>query len=326
MNTTPDGDFQTYRAENGAFIREHFFGRDPRTKQLVEKMTDDEIWALKRGGHDYRKIYAAYKAAREHTGQPTVILAHTIKGYGLGSGFAGRNATHQMKKLKADDLKTLRDSLHIPITDEQIDENPYVPPYFHPGADDEGIQYMLERRRQLGGFVPERRTTHKPLTLPDDKVYDGLAKGSGHQEVATTMALVRLFKDLVRDKEFGHRLVPIIPDEARTFGLDSIFPSAKIFNTNGQNYMAVDRELMLSYKESESGQIMHTGINEAGSAVGVPGRRHVVRDARRAADPVLLLLLDVRVPAHRRPVLGRRRPDGPRVPHRRHRRPHHADR
>nr|WP_210767569.1 pyruvate dehydrogenase (acetyl-transferring), homodimeric type [Cellulomonas humilata] len=266
MNTTPDGDFQTYRAENGAFIRENFFGRDPRTKQLVEKMTDDEIWALKRGGHDYRKIYAAYKSAREHTGQPTVILAHTIKGYGLGSGFAGRNATHQMKKLKSDDLKTLRDSLHIPITDEQIDENPYVPPYFHPGAEDEGIQYMLERRRQLGGFVPERRTTHKPLTLPDPKVYEGLAKGSGHQEVATTMALVRLFKDLVRDKEFGHRLVPIIPDEARTFGLDAIFPSAKIFNTNGQNYMAVDRELMLSYKESESGQIMHTGINEAGSA------------------------------------------------------------
>ncbi|ROS30977.1 pyruvate dehydrogenase (acetyl-transferring), homodimeric type [Cellulomonas sp. PhB150] len=266
MNSTPDGDFQTYRAENGAFIREHFFGRDPRTKQLVEKMTDDEIWALKRGGHDYRKIYAAYKSAREHTGQPTVILAHTIKGYGLGSGFAGRNATHQMKKLKSDDLKTLRDSLHIPITDEQIDENPYVPPYFHPGPEDEAIQYMLERRRQLGGFVPERRTTHTALTLPGDKVYEGLAKGSGHQEVATTMALVRLFKDLVKDKDFGHRLVPIIPDEARTFGLDSIFPSAKIFNTLGQNYLAVDRELMLSYKESESGQIMHTGINEAGSA------------------------------------------------------------
>ncbi len=266
MNTTPDGDFQTYRAEDGAFIREHFFGRDPRTKQLVEKMTDDEIWALKRGGHDYRKLYAAYKAAREHTGQPTVILAHTIKGYGLGSGFAGRNATHQMKKLKIDELKTLRDSLHIPITDEQLEENPYLPPYFHPGADDEGIQYLLERRRQLGGFVPERRTEHTKLTLPGDKSYEGLAKGSGSQEVASTMALVRLFKDLVKDKEFGHRLVPIIPDEARTFGLDSIFPSAKIFNTNGQNYMAVDRELMLSYKESAAGQIMHTGINEAGSA------------------------------------------------------------
>lgn len=266
MGETPDGDYQTYRAENGAFIREHFFGRDPRTKALVEKMTDDEIWAMKRGGHDYRKIFAAYKAAREHTGQPTVILAHTVKGYGLGSGFAGRNSTHQMKKLKADELKTLRDSLHIPITDEQIDENPYVPPYFHPGQDDPAIQYMQERRRALGGYVPERRTKHTPLTLPGDKTYELLKKGSGTQEVATTMALVRLFKDLVKDKEFGHRLVPVIPDEARTFGLDSIFPSAKIFNTNGQNYLAVDRDLMLSYKESESGQIMHTGINEAGSA------------------------------------------------------------
>jgi pyruvate dehydrogenase E1 component len=266
MNETPDGDYQTYRAENGAFIREHFFGRDPRTKQLVEKMTDDEIWALKRGGHDYRKIYAAYKAAREHTGQPTVILAHTVKGYGLGSGFAGRNATHQMKKLKGAELKALRDSLNIPITDEQIDENPYLPPYYHPGQDDPAIQYLQERRRQLGGYVPERRSTHKPLTLPGDKAYELLKKGSGTQEVATTMALVRLFKDLVKDKELGKRLVPIIPDEARTFGLDSIFPSAKIFNTNGQNYLAVDRDLMLSYKESESGQIMHTGINEAGSA------------------------------------------------------------
>ncbi|AEI11879.1 pyruvate dehydrogenase (acetyl-transferring), homodimeric type [Cellulomonas gilvus] len=266
MNTTPDGDFQTYRAENGAFIREHFFGRDPRTKQLVEKMTDDEIWALKRGGHDYRKIYAAYKAAREHTGAPTIILAHTIKGYGLGSGFAGRNATHQMKKLKIDDLKTLRDTLHIPFTDAQLEENPYLPPYYHPGAQDEAIQYMLERRRQLGGFVPERRSTHTPVTTPAAEKYEGLAKGSGTQEVATTMALVRLFKDLLKDKEFGHRLVPIIPDEARTFGLDAIFPSAKIFNTVGQHYLAVDRDLMLSYKESEAGQIMHTGINEAGSA------------------------------------------------------------
>ena len=266
MNITPDGDFQTYRAENGAFIREHFFGRDPRTKALVEKMTDDEIWALKRGGHDYRKIYAAYKAAREHTGQPTIILAHTIKGYGLGSGFAGRNATHQMKKLKIDDLKTLRDTLHIPFTDAQLEENPYLPPYYHPGQDDEAIQYLLERRRQLGGFVPERRSTYAPVATPAPEKYEGLAKGSGQQEVATTMALVRLFKDLLKDKEFGHRLVPIIPDEARTFGLDSIFPSAKIFNTVGQHYLAVDRELMLSYKESEAGQIMHTGINEAGSA------------------------------------------------------------
>jgi pyruvate dehydrogenase E1 component len=266
MNTTTDGDYQTFKANDGAFVREHFFGRDPRTKALVEKMTDDEIWALKRGGHDYRKLYAAYAAASAHTGQPTVILAHTIKGYGLGSGFAGRNATHQMKKLKGDDLKLLRDSLHIPITDEQIDADPYLPPYYHPGPDDPAIQYMLDRRRALGGFVPERRETYVPLQLPGEQVYERLAKGSGHQEVATTMALVQLFKDLVKDKDIGRRIVPIIPDEARTFGLDAIFPTAKIFNTLGQNYLAVDRDLLLSYKESESGQIMHTGINEAGSA------------------------------------------------------------
>ncbi len=266
MNVTPDGDYQTYRAESGAFIREHFFGRDPRTKALVENMTDDDIWNLKRGGHDYRKVYAAYAAARAHTGQPTVILAHTIKGYALGSAFAGRNATHQMKKLGLADLKGMRDLLHIPFTDEELDANPYEPPYYHPGMDSPEIQYAVQRRRELGGFLPERRPRPTKLTLPGDNAYEVLRRGSGHQDVASTMAFVRLLKDLMKDKEFGKRIVPIIPDEARTFGLDSIFPSAKIFNTVGQHYMAVDRELMLSYKESEAGQIMHTGINEAGSA------------------------------------------------------------
>jgi pyruvate dehydrogenase E1 component len=264
MNTTPDGDFQTYKANDGAFVREHFFGRDPRTKALVEKMTDDEIWALKRGGHDYRKIYAAYSAAIEHTGQPTVILAHTIKGYGLGTNFAGRNATHQMKKLKSDDLRLLRDSLHIPIDDSML-EDPYSAPYYHPGPDAPEIQYLLERRRALGGFTPERRTKFAPVTLPGPKPYEVLASGSGAQNVATTMAFVRLLKELMKDEDLGRRIVPIIPDEARTFGLDSIFPTAKIFNTRGQNYLAVDRDLMLSYKEAEDGQILHTGINEAGS-------------------------------------------------------------
>ncbi|WP_234986704.1 pyruvate dehydrogenase (acetyl-transferring), homodimeric type [Demequina sp. NBRC 110055] len=267
MNTVPDGDFQTYRAESGAFIRDQFFGGDPRAKELVKDMTDDEIWALKRGGHDYRKLYAAYaKATTEANGKPTVILAKTIKGYGLGSNFAARNSTHQMKKLAAADLKVLRDTFDIPFTDEQLEADPYNPPYYHPGFEDPSVKYMLERRQALGGFVPERRDSRKDIALPGDKAYELLAKGSGKQEVATTMAFVRLFKDLVRDKEFGHRVVPIIPDEARTFGLDAIFPSAKIFNTNGQNYLPVDRELMLSYKESEAGQIMHTGINEAGSA------------------------------------------------------------
>jgi len=270
MNNTLDGDYQTFKANDGAYVREHFFGRDPRTKALVANMSDDDIWALKRGGHDYRKVYAAYKAATEHTGQPTVVLAHTIKGYGLGPSFAGRNATHQMKKMKVKDLKALRDLLHIPITDEQLEADPYLPPYFKPSDDDPALQYMLERRKTLGGFLPERKAPKlNSLTLPGDKPYEILKGGSGQQEVATTMAFVRLLKELIKDKEFGRRIVPIIPDEARTFGLDSIFPTAKIFNTAGMNYTAVDHDLMLSYKESEQGQILHLGINEAGSAAAL---------------------------------------------------------
>ncbi|MCA0328792.1 MAG: pyruvate dehydrogenase (acetyl-transferring), homodimeric type [Actinobacteria bacterium] len=263
MNRTPDGDFQTYKAEGGTFIRENFFGRDPRTRKLVEDWSDEEIWALQRGGHDYRKMYAAYKAATEHKGQPTVVLAKTIKGWTLGSHFEGRNATHQMKKLTLDDLRHFRDRLHIPISDEQLDEK--LPPYYHPGADSDVIQYMQERRRALGGPVPERRSQAKALVLPGDPVYDVVKRGSGKQSVATTMAFVRLLKDLMRDPEIGPRIVPIIPDEARTFGMDSMFPTAKIYSPHGQTYTSVDRDLVLAYKESTSGQILHEGINEAGS-------------------------------------------------------------
>jgi pyruvate dehydrogenase E1 component len=265
MNTTPDGDFQTYKANDGGYVREHFFGRDPRTKELVKNLSDGDIWNLKRGGHDYRKVYAAYRAAMEHKGQPTVILAHTIKGYTLGKHFEGRNATHQMKKLALQDLKDFRDTQRIPISDAELEQNPYLPPYYHPGPDAPEIRYLLDRRRTLGGFVPERRTKSKALTLPGRDTYKALKKGSGTQEVATTMATVRTFKELLRDKEIGPRFVPIIPDEARTFGMDSWFPSLKIYNRNGQLYTAVDAELMLAYKESDVGQILHEGINEAGS-------------------------------------------------------------
>jgi len=268
MNKTPDGDYQTYKTEDGAFVRENFFGRDPRTAKLVEHMTDDEIWGLKRGGHDYRKVYAAYKSALEHKGQPTVILAKTIKGFTLGKSFEGRNATHQMKKLTLENLKGFRDELRIPISDAQLEENPYQPPYFHPGQDAPEIQYMHERRRELGGYLPERRSKYVDFKLPADDVYKAAKGGSGTQEIATTMAFVRLFKDLLRSPEFGERIVPIIPDEARTFGMDAFFPSAKIYNPNGQHYISVDRELLLAYKESTSGQILHTGINEAGSIAG----------------------------------------------------------
>ncbi|MBI1349873.1 MAG: pyruvate dehydrogenase (acetyl-transferring), homodimeric type [Actinomycetales bacterium] len=265
MNNTLDGDFQTFKSEDGAFVREHFFGRDPRTKALVDGWTDEEIWGLQRGGHDYRKMYAAYDAALRTKGQPTVILAKTIKGWTLGSHFEGRNSTHQMKKLTLEDLKGFRDTLRIPITDAQLEENPYLPPYYHPGPQDEAIEYMQHLRRNLGGSYPARRSTAPALKQPGDEAYAVVKRGSGKQEVATTMAFVRLLKDLMKDPEIGPRIVPIIPDEARTFGMDSLFPTAKIYSPHGQQYLSVDRELMLSYKESEVGQILHEGINEAGS-------------------------------------------------------------
>lgn len=265
MNKFCDGDYQTLKANNGAWVREHFFGRDPRTAKLVEDMTDEEIWNLRRGGHDYRKIYAAYKKALETKDQPTVILAHTVKGYGLGHNFEGRNATHQMKKLTLDDLKLFRDNQRIPISDEELEKDPYLPPYYNPGPESEEVQYMLERRKELGGFVPERRTSYEPLTVPKPESLKNILKGSGKQKVATTMATVRVFRDLMRDKGLKDRFVPIIPDEARTFGMDSWFPTLKIYNPHGQNYTPVDHELMLSYKEAKDGQILHEGISEAGS-------------------------------------------------------------
>ncbi|WP_257477443.1 pyruvate dehydrogenase (acetyl-transferring), homodimeric type [Acidipropionibacterium jensenii] len=266
MNNTRDGDYQTFKANDGDYVRREFFGRDPRTEAMVKEWSDDKIWGLRRGGHDYRKMYTAYKAAVDTKGAPTVVLACTIKGYDLGSHFAGRNATHQMKKLTVEDLKAFRDRLDIPIPDSVLEDDPYRAPYFNPGPGDERIDYLLERRRALGGFVPERRSTHKALPLPAASRYDGVKRGSGKQQVATTMAFVRLLKDLMRDKDFAPRVVPIIPDEARTFGMDSFFPTIKIYNPHGQNYTPVDHELMLSYREARNGQILHTGINEAGSA------------------------------------------------------------
>ncbi|MEY4418409.1 MAG: hypothetical protein RIQ88_847, partial [Actinomycetota bacterium] len=265
MNQTPDGDYQTYKTMDGKYIRENFFARNPKTLSLVENMTDDEIWGLKRGGHDYKKIFAAYQAAMNHKGQPTVILAKTIKGYGLGKAFEGRNATHQMKKLTLENLKSFRDDLRIPISDAQLEADPYQPPYYKPAAGSIELDYLHERRKALGGYLPERRSKYVSFELPDEKTYEVAKQGSGNQEVATTMAFVRLLKDLLKTPGLGPRIVPIIPDEARTFGMDAFFPTAKIYNPKGQHYTSVDRELLLSYKESEAGQILHTGINEAGS-------------------------------------------------------------
>lgn len=263
MNTTLDGDYQTFKGESGGYVREHFFGKDPRTAAMVANWSDDQIWNLRRGGHDYRKLYAAYEASLQKNGRPTVILAKTVKGWTLGSHFEARNSTHQMKKMTLEDIVAFRDRLHIPIPDEQLDK--YLPPYFRPADDSEEMQYLRERRAALGGSIPRRRTISKPLQLPGDEAYESVKRGSGHQEVATTMAFVRMLKDLAKDEHIGKRIVPIIPDEARTFGMDSLFPTMKIYSPHGQQYTSVDRELMLSYKESTAGQILHEGINEAGS-------------------------------------------------------------
>jgi pyruvate dehydrogenase E1 component len=264
LNETPDGDFQTFKSESGDFVRQHLFARDPRTLKLVEDMTDAEIWGLRRGGHDSRKIYAAYDAALRHRGQPTVILAQTIKGWMLGPHFESRNSTHQMKRLTADDLRAFRDRLGIPLGDDQLD--PDLPPYVSLPPGSRELEYLHQRRRDLGGYLPSRSVTNAPPRLPGDAAYAVTARGSGRQPVATTMAFVRLLKSLMREPGIGHRFVPIIPDEARTFGLDALFPTGKIYSPDGQHYLSVDRRQLLSYQEDTRGVLLHEGISEAGCA------------------------------------------------------------
>ena len=265
MNETLDGDYQTFRGEDGGYIREHFFGKYPETKELVADLTDEQIFNLRLGGHDDKKLYAAYKEAMETKGKPTVILAQSIKGAELGPYFEARNSTHQIKKFTMEALKGFRDHLNIPISDEELEKDLYNPPYYLPEANHPALQYMQARRKELGGYIPGRANTQPEIILPESKVYAQTKKGSGKQTAATTMAFVRLMKDLMRVKGFGHRIAPITPDEARTFGMDSFFPSAKLYNPNGQNYVPVDHQLMLTYTESPEGQIVHVGINEAGA-------------------------------------------------------------
>ena len=260
MTETLDGDYQRMAVSDGATIREQFFGPDPRLRALVEHLSDDDLRHLRRGGHDYRKVYAAYAAAVAHTGAPTVILAKTVKGWTLGPGIEGRNVTHQAKKLTADELKIFRDRLELPIPDEKLKEAPY----YHPGADAPEIQYMLERRRQLGGSLPRRVVVPKPLPAPKDESFTEFFAGSD-RPASTTMAFSRLVRNLVRDPQIGQRIVPIIPDEARTFGMDPLFKEVGIYNPLGQRYTPVDKELLLSYIEKKDGQLLEEGITEAGS-------------------------------------------------------------
>ena len=262
MGDVLDGESQKFSVELGAYIREHYFGTDPRLLALVADKSDDEIKALRRGGHDHRKLYAAYRAALEHRAGPTVILAQTVKGWTLGPGVEARNITHQAKKLSEQELRIFRDRLELPIPDEKLKDAPY----YHPGPDSPEIRYLQERRNGLGGPLPRRVIVSNPMTLPGDSVYGEFAAGSGSQEVSTTMAFARLLRNLIRDPGVGQRIVPIIPDEARTFGMDPLFKEVGIYSALGQRYEPVDSNLVLSYREATDGQVLEEGITEAGSA------------------------------------------------------------
>jgi pyruvate dehydrogenase E1 component len=261
MEEAVDGDYQKYSVEPGSYTRKHFFGKYPELLELVNHLTDEQIHKLLRGGHDSRKVYAAYKAAVEHSGRPTVILAKTVKGYGLGEAGEGRNITHQQKKLNEKELREFRARFGVPISDEEIAETPF----FRPPPDSVETQYLLGLRRKLGGFLPRRVVNAKPLEAPKLDAFAELLKASGRSEMSTTMGFVRLVGLLIRDKNIGRFIVPIIPDEARTFGLDALFREVGIYSPKGQLYEPVDMKSLLYYNETKDGQILEEGITEAGS-------------------------------------------------------------
>jgi pyruvate dehydrogenase E1 component len=263
MEETVDGEYQNYKANDGAFVRKNFFGKHPKLLELVSRMTDEDIWRLNRGGHDPHKIYAAYAAATRHKGQPTVILAKTIKGYGLGKQGQAKNPTHQLKKVDMNTIREIRDRMRIPIPDDKLEELPF----YVPAPDSPEMRYLHERRQALGGYLPERRRrADKPPAVPPLSAFDQVLKGSGEgREISTTMAFVRVLTALVRDKEIGRHIVPIVPDEARTFGMEGMFRQLGIFATEGQKYEPVDRDQVMYYREDKHGQILEEGINEAGA-------------------------------------------------------------
>ena len=260
MDEVVDGDYQNYKANNGAFVRQHFFGANPELLKMVEDLSDDEVWKLNRGGHDPFKVYAAYHAAVHHTGQPTVILAKTIKGYGTGSGEA-QNIAHNVKKVDLDSLKVFRDRFGIPIPDDKLEELPF----YKPEPDSPEMKYLLKSREKLGGPVPQRRNKSFSIPTPPLETLKAILDGSGDREISTTMAFVRILAQLVKDKELGSRIVPIVPDEARTFGMEGMFRQLGIYSSVGQLYQPVDKDQVMFYREDKKGQILEEGINEAGA-------------------------------------------------------------
>jgi pyruvate dehydrogenase E1 component len=261
MEEAVDGEYQNYKAKGGAYTREHFFGKYPELREMVATMTDQDIWRLNRGGHDPHKLYAAYSEAMSYTKLPTVILAKTVKGYGMGGAGEAQNITHQQKKMDAEAVRQFRDRFGVHIPDDKLDEVPY----YHPGPDSEEVRYLLERRKALGGFLPQRRREVAPLEVPDLAAFESLLKSTGEREISTTMAFVRCLTALLRDKRIAERVVPIVADEARTFGMEGMFRQLGIYSSVGQLYTPVDSDQLMFYKEDQKGQILQEGITEAGA-------------------------------------------------------------
>lgn len=261
MEECVDGEYQNFKQKGGAYTREHFFGKYPELKAMVAAMSDQDIWRLNRGGHDPHKVYAAYNAAVNHKGQPTVILAKTVKGYGMGEAGEGQNTTHQQKSMDIESLKKFRDRFDLPLTDEQVESLSF----YKPAEDSPEMKYMAERRAAMGGFVPQRRRKGNELTVPQLSAFENMLGATGEREISTTMAFVRILSTLVRDKELGKYVVPIVPDEARTFGMEGMFRQLGIYASQGQLYEPQDSDQVMFYKESKDGQILEEGINEAGA-------------------------------------------------------------
>jgi pyruvate dehydrogenase E1 component len=261
MQECVDGDYQAFKSRDGAFVRKEFFGRYPETAAMVADWSDEQIWSLTRGGHDPMKVYTAYKAATEHKGQPTVILAKTVKGFGMGEAMEGQNIAHQAKKMKADHIRAFRDRFHVPIPEEDLEKVPF----FRPPEDSAEMKWLKERLRELGGGLPRRRRKADALQVPPLSTFEAQLKGSGERELSTTMALVRMIATLLRDKNLGPRVVPIVADEARTFGMEGMFRQYGIYSHVGQLYRPEDADQLMFYKEAKNGQILQEGITEAGA-------------------------------------------------------------
>ncbi len=276
MEEAVDGEYQAFKANDGAYVREKFFGKHPKLLEMVSNMSDEDIWRLNRGGHDPHKLYAAYAAATQHQGQPTVILAKTVKGYGMGEAGEGQNTTHQQKKMGEEAMLAFRDRFNIPLTDKEVAEAPF----YRPAPDSPEIEYMLARREALGGFLPARSAGSKPrFKVPDLSLFEAQLEGTGEREISTTMAFVRILSALVRDKDIKKHIVPIIPDESRTFGMEGMFRQLGIYAPKGQLYEPVDADQLMFYREDKDGQVLQEGINEAGAmcswiAAGTSYRNH----------------------------------------------------